>query len=88
MTIWKYPVYMQDEFSIDMPPGAKILSVQIQGDSPQMWAMVEEESFGRTQRRRFKVVGTGHPITEDGLAFIGTFQLRGGSLVFHLFEAN
>ena len=89
MTIWKYPVPVQDEFTVDMPPGAKVLSVQVQRDEPQMWAMVEEESYGGKQRRRFRVIGTGHPISRDEiLSFIGTFQLRGGALVFHLFEAK
>ena len=37
------------------------------------------------QRRR---AGTGHPISdcEDELQFVGTCQMKGGSLVWHLFE--
>lgn len=36
--------------------------------------------------RHFRIKGTGHAADDIG-DYIGTFQLNGGSLVFHLFEA-
>jgi hypothetical protein len=69
-----------------MPKGSVILSVQAQNDEPQIWALVpvdEEE----TQARRIFILNTGEPIdviTE--CVFLGTFQLRNGAYVGHVFE--
>ena len=81
--IWKYPVEATDSFLVEMPIGARILSVQVQRDEVCMWALVDPNA--PTEGRRFNVYGTGHPIRRDPGEFVGTFQLRGGALVFHLF---
>jgi hypothetical protein len=86
-TIWKYLLKMTEFQTIDMPMDAKILSVQVQNEHPCVWAMVEPEQPKRP--RNFVIQGTGLPIEIDAhLDFIGTFQLHGGSLVFHLFEVK
>lgn len=97
-SVFKYPVLLTDIFSLDLPEGAKVLSVDVQRGEPQLWAlcdatmsagMVTPSSIdGKMSRRRFRVAGTGHPIhtPADKLEFIGTFMLHGGELVFHLFE--
>lgn len=36
--IYKYQVPMLDKFSIDMPEGAELLTVQMQGETPCIWA--------------------------------------------------
>lgn len=85
--IYKYPVRITDVFSIDMPAGAQLLRAMAQGDSPQLWALVDPER--RTDRRYFRLVGTGHPIddaTAERLKYVDTFMLEDGALVFHLFE--
>ena len=85
MKIFKYPVDPSGDFIVDMPAGAKVLSVQVQNGSPQMWAMVNEDA--KLVQRHFGVFGTGWHIPDDFKGrFIGTFQLQGGSLAFHLFE--
>jgi len=84
MTIWKFPVRIADEFSIEMPVGAQVLSVQVQGTEPQLWALVNPKA--RRTMRRFRVHGTGHPVAPDIGEFVGTFQVRMGTLVFHLFD--
>ena len=84
MTIWKYAVPVEDMFTQAMPRGAKVLAVQVQNDDPQMWALVNEDE--PPCERVFRVVGTGYPV-EMGLEYVGTFQLYGGRLVFHLFES-
>lgn len=84
-TIWKFPVKINDEFSLAMPAGARVLSVQDQRGGTVMWALVDDSA--PKVERRFFVRGTGHPC--DGLdhaVFVGTFQLHGGAIVFHLFE--
>ena len=84
LTIWKYPVQVKDFFTLEMPAGAKFLSVQVQADTPQMWFVVDID--GReAETREFFVFGTGHECsTASDMEFLGTFQLSGG-LVFHLF---
>jgi hypothetical protein len=82
-TIWKYRVPLQDEFSLDLPSGAQILTVQEQCGSPHIWVKVQTGLVN--VKRNFRVYGTGHDMDQDG-EYIGTFQMSGGQLVFHLFE--
>ena len=86
MRIWKWTLQVTDNQKIQMPLGAKILSVQVQHGAPQVWAMVDETA--PQEWRSFATYGTGNPqpdIAEYG-RFIGTYQLNGGGLVFHVFE--
>ena len=84
-TIYEYPIPIGDNFLIEMPIGAKILTVQTQNDVPQLWASVDTEQFFET--RYFSLFGTGHRISDDfNGVYIGTFQIDGGQFVFHLFE--
>lgn len=89
LVVYKYPVTMEDHFALDLPEGSRLLSVQAQHDIPQLWALVDAEQK-RLERRFFRVAGTGHPISEppDRLRHVGSFQLIGGALVFHLFEIS
>lgn len=86
-TIWKFKLETTDNQEIEMPIGAEILTVQTQGENPYLWALVDPEAEKET--RTFEVFGTGHPIHCDmGVSrnHISTYQLQGGSLVFHVFE--
>ena len=84
-TIWKYELRAAGEQIIVMPEHARILSVQSQNDAACLWAIVE--STNRKVRRTFRIHGTGHPIDYHGdYPHVGTFQLHGGSLVFHVFD--
>jgi hypothetical protein len=87
MLIYKYTIPVEDYFSLDLPAGAKILTVQAQRDEPQIWALVDSGQQSNV-RHNFRVAGTGHNITEDGdgLNYIGTFQLFRGDFIGHLFE--
>lgn len=65
--------------------GAILGQVEVQDGSPYIWACVNPSA--KSEPRQFRLYGTGHPIEEDCLLkFIGTFQLFGGRLVYHLFE--
>ncbi len=84
-TIHKYTFKIEDEVSIEMPKGARILSVQCQDDIPVMWALVDTEN--ELETRLFNIFGTGEEIwpsfdysKEDHLA---TFQH--GIFVWHIF---
>jgi len=83
--IWKYQLTVRDRMHVLMPRGAKILTVQIQRDNPCVWALVDPEKAD--ERRTFVIFGTGHPVIHDErLIYIGSFQLDGGALIFHVFE--
>jgi hypothetical protein len=88
LTVYKYPLPLRDYFEIDLPLGAEILTAQIQGNTPQMWALVDPSL--PTATRYFRLTGTGHPIREsqEDLRYISTFQQLGGSLISHLFEIS
>ncbi len=83
-SIWKFNFKINDDVQIEMPKGAEVLSVQNQNEQPALWAICDTEAEKET--RKFSISGTGHPINTDGKKFIGTFQMSGGALVWHLFE--
>jgi len=84
MHIWKYQIAISDVQTIEMPAGAKILSLQTQDGTPCIWALCNEEAS--KELRTFTMYGTGHIIHKDPGTFIGTFQMDGGELVFHVFD--
>ncbi len=81
-TIWKFPVPIADEFAVGIPRGAEILSFDIQAGQPCIWAAVDPEQ--EAVSRQFRIVGTGHDMPAEALAYIGT--VLDGGLVWHLFE--
>lgn len=82
--VFKYPLVAEPEAPFLLPGGAEILTVQMQNGLPWIWALVSPENT--PEMRKFLVVGTGHEITQEKTKYIGTFQMHGGSLVFHVFE--
>ena len=86
-TIWKFELTTTDEQTIEIPLGAEFLTVQVQNNNPCIWALVDPSQ--PTEKRHIEIYGTGHRIhTDIGVErkYIGTYQLNGGSLVFHVFE--
>lgn len=81
--VFKYELQVMDYQWVAMPEGAEILCVQAQGGKPCIWALVNPNN--PEGARCFRVAGTGHLIAETG-RYLGTVQLMGGSLVFHVFE--
>jgi hypothetical protein len=81
-TIWKWT--LKPQTVIDMPDGAQVLTVQMQHGEPQLWALVDP--VAPTVKRVFNIYGTGHSMGDRTGSYIGTFQMDGGSLVFHVFE--
>jgi len=88
LTVYKYELKPDDYIDIHLPEDSQILTVQSQFDRPCLWALVNPEN--KSIVRRFRLAGTGHPIKENktALFYHGTFQLMGGSLIFHLFEVS
>ena len=87
LVIWKFPVAVTDSFSLSIPAGAQILSVQTQRGLPQMWALVDPQI--PPEQRHFRTMGTGHKYPAELFGFCqywGTFQMHGGALIWHVFE--
>lgn len=84
--VWKFELDADDYNEIELPAGAKPLTVMGQRGRAQLWCLVDpNETVYET--RVFRLAGTGHPIREN-VEYIGTFQLYGGSFVGHLFEVK
>lgn len=83
-TIYKYPLTPKAYQVVEMPKHAKILCVQSQNGTPCLWAEVDTDQS--TETRTFYVHGTGHELESGVLVYIGTVQLHGGALVFHVYE--
>ena len=85
-TIYKYEIHPSN-LVLELPEGAEILTVQSQHEEAFIWALVNP--YNKKAFRYFELFGTGHPVPCDmgiNRRYIGTFQLSGGALVFHLFE--
>ncbi len=84
MTIFKYPFAIKDEFKLDLPIQAEILAVDTQFDTPCIWAKVNADA--PTEEVTFQIRGTGHPMRDGCDQHIGTFQMRDGALIWHVFR--
>lgn len=84
MTIWKYHLVRKGAIDIQIPKGARVLTIQTQGDLPCLWILVNPSN--ELETRTFEVMHTGEIFNLDGLHYIGTYQLFSESEVCHLFE--
>ena len=86
MRKFKFELETKDNQTIEISVNAEILTVQTQNETPCIWALVGPIE---TKEKRFiEVFGTGHDVQYDmGVSrnYLGTYQLHGGSLVFHVF---
>ncbi len=85
-TTHKFPLAVADLQKVGMPKDSTILTVQIQRGIPCLWALVDTNKAG--EERFIRIIGTGHPVPEDILRYIGTFQLQEGNFIGHVFEAK
>lgn len=82
--IWKFELKVVDDQIIEMPINSEILTVQIQQEYVQLWAIVNPELS--VEQRHIRIYGTGFPVGNTKLKYISTFQQYNGRLVFHVFE--
>lgn len=84
-TIWKYELEITDAQTLEIPTGFQILSSQFQNGILCLWAIVDpsEPKEGVT----IEVIGTGNPMPDvaGNRKYIGTAQMCGGRLVWHVF---
>jgi hypothetical protein len=88
MTIWKYFLEVNDFNRIPMPYEATVLTLAVQGDQPCLWALVDPMASHMNVPRTFRTYSTGQAMPDNPGIYIGTYQLRGGSLAFHVFEVQ
>ncbi len=82
--VHKYPIPL-GRSSVSMPRGARILTAQYQPQSgPCIWAEVDPTQ--PREMREIVVYGTGHALADGRRAYIATFQMHGGDLVWHVFD--
>ena len=85
MVIYKYELQITDEQTVEMPRGARLLSVQMQRERLMLWAVVNTNEPIRS--RVIRIHGTGIAISpEHNYAFIGTVQ--DGPFVWHVFDGG
>lgn len=86
LKVYKYPVETKRLFKINMPQGARVLKVENQRGIPCLWALVNPDAV--LFPRYFLLAATGQDIEYDAedLEFISTFQVDGGTFIFHIFE--
>lgn len=69
----------------DMPVGSEVIDVRSQNGIPTLWTLADQSQ--QDERRTFVGHGTGHPITEPGLVYVGSaHDVDHMGLVFHIFE--
>lgn len=85
--VWKFTLEAVDEQMVEMPSNAHILCVQMQHGEPHLWALVDPAA--PPERRKILIAGTGHERADlaNLVHYIGSIQMRGGLLVFHVFES-
>lgn len=95
--VWRFALPLTDRTILQMPRGARTLSVgpfrQSAGDGMyyenpplDLWALVHPEAD--LTPREFLVVGTGNPLPPDVRNYVGTTYSHGGSLIWHVFEGS
>jgi hypothetical protein len=87
--IYKYSLAIEDFQTIQLPIGAEILCVQVQGEQPMLWAIVDDYSHrvaGGLQLKHILTVTTGGPMPTVG-RYLGTYQILKGKFVGHVFLA-
>jgi hypothetical protein len=87
LVIWKWEIPIQSSYTLRLPEGAKILSVQLQRESCCLWALCSPGA--EMVSREIAIYGTGMAVnipTGRCPVHISTFQTPGGAIVFHAFE--
>lgn len=83
-TIWKFDLQVAGRQVVNVPNGAKLLTIQMQHGRPVLWAEVNPDE-PHVAGREILCFGTGHPITPKQ-TYLGTVQEMGGNLVWHFYE--
>ncbi len=83
--IFKYDLSITDSQFIELPINSEILDFQFQDEELKMWAIVNPD-LTEMQKRKIRIIGTGHSFYNYQLQYLKTVQHMNGQLVWHIFE--
>jgi len=83
--IHKYELAVANYQEIDIPEVALSLTVQMQHNSPYLWALVN--STVPKKKMKIRMYATGQPLDIEAyrLTYINTISIQNGNLIFHFF---
>lgn len=84
--IWKYPLDIIPNQILTVPGRAQFVSLQVQDDTPCLWALVEPTDMNDSRYIEMYYTDTviNRPRDKYHRLYLGTFQLN--NLVYHCFE--
>lgn len=88
--VYKYILPLEDEVSMGLPRGSRILSVGTQPAFQHgicVWVLLDPDVKEKVVHY-FRIAGTGHPVDPEWTRFIGTVIMANGELVFHVFTKD
>lgn len=85
--VWKFALEPDEtgRCLVELPWHSRVLCVQLQVGRPHIWVLVEPLTTAK-QTFAFYIIGTGHPVPDLQLDYLGTFQLANGALIYHVFR--
>jgi tagatose-1,6-bisphosphate aldolase non-catalytic subunit AgaZ/GatZ len=83
--IFKYKIHHR-RATLQLPSGAKPLTVAMQGGDLYLWAEVDPNQ--PTTDRRFYVIGTGAPLPDGYRHYVGTAHDTAAAHVWHVYEVH
>lgn len=87
-TIYKYPLELgASTITFEVPQGGKVLCVQTQNNMPCVWIDLPD-TRAELKYRCFAVFGTGQPMPNINMTYIGTVQTHDGRFVWHVYECH
>ena len=89
-TIWKYPLEIQEEQTVEVPYGSQLLSLMGQNDLPVLYVLVNPYTKVK-EVWHFSLWATGQKIGDEMLRtsiFVGTVSTYEGRLIWHLWRNN
>lgn len=81
--IYKYPLSLESEQSIQLPVGSGVLDCKEQNGVPTLWVLQDVETQGALTDVLIKIVGTGEQFELDNWHYLRTVMI--GEFVWHIF---
>lgn len=83
-TVYKYPLEITDEQTVNLPKDAIILTVmEVRG---QICIYAAVDTNNKPESRTIIMCGTGHSLQDGTILYIGSIKLYNENLVLHVFE--
>ncbi len=87
-SVWKYPLGINDEQTIEIPHGSELLSLMEQKDEPVLYYLVDPLET-RKDTIHISMRGTGQLVGKEMTSssiFLGTVNTHRGRLVWHIWK--